>query len=94
MYCESDLNACLDAPCLPLQDCYDIDAVAHKENGKGFNCSSCPSGYREIAGVKCEGKWLSQGKTNLMLTSNDDMMYSESEVNLVCDAASISVLEA
>ncbi|XP_052803968.1 uncharacterized protein LOC128234050 isoform X2 [Mya arenaria] len=51
--CETDFNGCASDPCALGQNCSDVLAADHTENGEAYNCSDCPDGYA-VVGTKCE----------------------------------------
>ncbi|KAL3836478.1 hypothetical protein ACJMK2_021910, partial [Sinanodonta woodiana] len=54
--CEIDFNGCASTPCSPLRNCIDNPANVHEALGRAYNCSSCPSGYKDGTNdlTKCE----------------------------------------
>ncbi|XP_052806502.1 mucin-4-like [Mya arenaria] len=51
--CETDFDGCATDPCAIGQNCSDVSATGHTENGPAYNCSECPDGYT-VVGTKCE----------------------------------------
>ncbi|KAK6180960.1 hypothetical protein SNE40_008919 [Patella caerulea] len=45
--CNSDIDACVNAPCLVGQTCTDRPAANHTVSNIGYDCSPCPDGYSE-----------------------------------------------
>lgn len=52
--CELDTDACLNEPCPLLRNCTDLTPDEEVRFGRGFNCTDCPLGYKDIEN-KCEG---------------------------------------
>lgn len=52
--CELDTDACLNEPCPLLRNCTDLAPEEEVRFGRGFNCTDCPLGYKDIEN-KCEG---------------------------------------
>lgn len=55
--CETDIDGCADSPCADGQNCTDNTAIQQVALGVAFNCTPCPTGFRENTG-KCIGKCL------------------------------------
>uniref|UniRef100_A0A8W8NAK6 Uncharacterized protein n=1 Tax=Magallana gigas TaxID=29159 RepID=A0A8W8NAK6_MAGGI len=51
--CELDTDACLNEPCPLLRNCTDLTPDEEVRFGRGFNCTDCPLGYKDIEN-KCE----------------------------------------
>ena len=52
--CSEDYDACDDKPCIPGQNCTDLNPDQETEANHGYNCSACPTGFEEKDG-KCAG---------------------------------------
>ncbi|KAK2163998.1 hypothetical protein NP493_1438g00002 [Ridgeia piscesae] len=50
-HCESDFDGCQDNPCTEGTNCTDVSPSEHIASGKAFNCSECPPGTEESAGI-------------------------------------------
>ncbi|KAK2161673.1 hypothetical protein NP493_1565g00035 [Ridgeia piscesae] len=50
-HCESDFDGCQDSPCTEGTNCTDVSPSEHIASGKAFNCSECPPGTEESAGI-------------------------------------------
>ncbi|XP_061188887.1 uncharacterized protein LOC133197060 [Saccostrea echinata] len=46
--CEKETDACLQSPCSHGRDCIDLTPEEEVKLGRGYNCSECPSGFKEI----------------------------------------------
>ncbi|XP_061189287.1 uncharacterized protein LOC133197327 [Saccostrea echinata] len=51
--CEKDTDGCLDSPCPLDRNCTDLTPVEEVRLGRGYNCSECPPGYKDIDN-KCQ----------------------------------------
>ncbi|XP_048727085.2 uncharacterized protein LOC125645542 [Ostrea edulis] len=51
--CENETDACLQSPCPLGRDCTDLSPEEEARLGRGYNCSECPTGYKDVNN-KCE----------------------------------------
>ncbi|XP_055997524.1 uncharacterized protein LOC125645548 [Ostrea edulis] len=51
--CEVETNACQQSPCPLGRDCTDLSPEEEVRLDRGYNCSECPTGYKDVEN-KCE----------------------------------------
>ncbi|XP_055997522.1 uncharacterized protein LOC125648181 [Ostrea edulis] len=51
--CEYEIDACIQSPCPLGRNCTDLSPEEEVKLGRGYNCSECPTGYKDVEN-KCQ----------------------------------------
>ncbi|XP_061188930.1 uncharacterized protein LOC133197100 [Saccostrea echinata] len=74
--CENDIDGCAQSPCAQGRNCTDLTPEEERVQGRGYNCSDCPTGYF-LSDNKCED-------TNECNSSATNSYINECEVGGIC----------